>query len=91
MAADQQLTITLPAGMAELVRRKVTSGEYSNESEVIADSLALLEDDKETFERWLREDVIAACEEFEADPSSAISAEELLAKLERARETSRSA
>jgi Arc/MetJ-type ribon-helix-helix transcriptional regulator len=77
--------------MADRLRRKVASGEYASESEMIADGLALLEDDKETFERWLREDVIAACKEFEANPSSAISAEELLAKLERARETPRSA
>lgn len=81
-----QLLITLPPHMADLVHRKVSSGEYADESAVIAVGLSFLEDDAEHFERWLREDVVAACREYEEDPSSAISSEELLLEMESARQ-----
>jgi putative addiction module CopG family antidote len=81
MAANEQLTVTLPADMADLVHRKVASGEYATESEVIADSLTLLENDEEAFERWLLEVAVPACDAIHADPSRAIPLQELEAKL----------
>jgi antitoxin ParD1/3/4 len=82
MAANQQLLITLPSEIAELLHRKVASGEYASESEVISDSLTLLEDHEEALEQWLREDVVPACIEFEANQSSGIVAADLLSALQ---------
>ena len=82
MAANQQLLITLPSEMADLLHRKVASGKYANESEVISDSLTLLEDHEEALEQWLREDVVPACIEFEANRSSGILAADLHSELE---------
>jgi Arc/MetJ-type ribon-helix-helix transcriptional regulator len=82
----QQLVVTLPAEMVELVQRKVASGEYLNESDVINDSLSLLlEDQEQSLERWLREEIVPVCLAMEADPSSGMSSSELLASLEGAR------
>ena len=81
-----QLNIMLPDHMAELVKRKVSSGEYANESDVICEGLDLLEDRDEGVERWLREEVVPTCVEFEKDPSAALSGSEVLAELERARQ-----
>jgi len=39
MRSTQQLSITLPNEMAQLVRAKVAAGEYASESEVIRDGL----------------------------------------------------
>jgi putative addiction module CopG family antidote len=85
MPNARQLVVTLPDEMAELVRRKVASGEYVDESAVIAESLELLEDREAGIERWLREEVVPVCLAMEADPASGISSSELLDSLEAAR------
>jgi antitoxin ParD1/3/4 len=84
MPTGRQLVVTLPAEMAELVHRKVASGEYVDESAVIADSLELLEDREAGIERWLREEIVPVCVAME-DGSSDISSTELLESLEAAR------
>ncbi len=81
----QQLVVTLPPEMVELVQRKVASGEYVDESDVIREGLELLEDREEGLERWLREEVVPVCLAFEADTSTGMSPSELLASLEAAR------
>ena len=85
MPTGRQLVVNLPTEMAELVRRKVASGEYVDESAVIAESLDLLEDREAGIERWLREEIVPVCLAMEADPSSGISSSELLDSLEAAR------
>ena len=42
MRTTQPLTITLPLEMAQMVKAKVSSGEYATESEVIRDGLRTL-------------------------------------------------
>ena len=85
MPTGRQLVVTLPPELVDLVQRKVASGEYADESAVIAESLELLEDREEGLERWLREEIVPVCHALEADPSSGISSSELLASLEAAR------
>ena len=85
MPTGRQLIVTVPLEMAEMVQRKVASGEYADESAVIVDSLALLQDQQQKMERWLREEVVPACVAFQKNPSSGISASELLAHLDAAR------
>jgi antitoxin ParD1/3/4 len=53
MRSTQQLSITLPKQMADVVKAKVAAGEYATESEVIRDGLrALLARDR-ALESWL--------------------------------------
>jgi putative addiction module CopG family antidote len=85
MPTGRQLVVTLPPEMIDLVQRKVASGEYADESAVIAQSLELLEDREEGLERWLREEVVPVCLAMEAAPASGMSSSELLAGLEAAR------
>ena len=42
MRTTQQLSITLPNDMADVVKAKVPTGEYATESEVIPDGLRAL-------------------------------------------------
>jgi len=42
MRTTQQLSITLPNDMADIVKSKVRTGEYASESEVIRDGLRAL-------------------------------------------------
>lgn len=68
MRSARQFSITLPNEMADVVKAKVSAGEYATESEVIRDGLrALLARDR-TVENWLREQVIPSAEALKADP-----------------------
>ena len=81
MRTTQQMSITLPLEMAEAVKAKVEAGEYATESEVIRDGLrALLARDR-AVESWLRDQVGPAYDALKADPSRALSAEQVRALL----------
>jgi antitoxin ParD1/3/4 len=79
--STQQFSITLPNEMADAVKAKVAGGEYATESEVIRDGLrALLARDR-AVESWLRTQVGPAYDALKADPSRAISADQVRARL----------
>jgi putative addiction module CopG family antidote len=81
MRTTQQLSITLPNDMADVVKEKVRSGEYASESEVIRDGLrALLARDR-AIESWLAQQVGPAYDALKADPSRALTADEVRARL----------
>lgn len=81
MRTTQQFSITLPNDMADVVKAKVQAGEYASESEVIRDGLrALLARDR-AVESWLLEQVGPAYGALKADPSRAITADQVRARL----------
>ena len=89
MRASQSFSVTLPPEMAELVESKVQSGAYASVSDVVREGVQALLDRDAALERWLREDVLSGHEEYLADPSKAIPAEDVLAgiKARRAKRT----
>jgi len=81
MRTTQQFSITLPNEMAEAVKSKVAAGEYATESEVIRDGLrALLARDR-AVDSWLHEQVGPAYDALKADPSRAVSIDDVRAQL----------
>lgn len=67
--------------MADVVKENVRSGEYASESEVIRDGLrALLARDR-AVENWLVQQVGPAYDALKADPSRALTADEVRARL----------
>ncbi|SOY39847.1 antitoxin of a toxin/antitoxin system [Cupriavidus taiwanensis] len=81
MRTTQQLSVTLPTEMAQAVKDKVRSGEYASESEVIRDGLrALLARDR-AVDAWLLQQVGPAYDALQADPSRAVSADDVRARL----------
>lgn len=81
MRTTQQMSITLPNDMADLVKAKVRTGEYASESEVIRDGLrALLARDR-AVESWLHDQVGPAYDALKADPSRAVTADQVRARL----------
>jgi putative addiction module CopG family antidote len=77
----QQLSITLPIEMADVVKAKVRAGEYASESEVIRDGLrALLARDR-AVEHWLLEQVAPAFDALKAEPSRAVTVNQVRARL----------
>lgn len=81
MRTTQQLSITLPNDMADAVKSKVRTGEYASESEVIRDGLrALLARDR-AVENWLHQQVGPAYDALKADPSRAVTADQVRSRL----------
>jgi len=81
MRTTQQLSITLPNDMADVVKTKVRTGEYATESEVIRDGLrALLARDR-AVENWLHSQVGPAYDALKSDPARAVTAEHVRKRL----------
>lgn len=81
MRTTQQMSITLPNNMAEAVKTKVRSGEYASESEVIRDGLRTLMARDRAVESWLNNQVGSAYDALKADPSRAITVDQVRARL----------
>ncbi|KMN09770.1 type II toxin-antitoxin system ParD family antitoxin [Pseudomonas sp. FSL R10-1350] len=81
MRSTQQFSITLPIQMAEAVKAKVAAGEYATESEVIRDGLRALMARDRALESWLVSQVAPAYDALKADPSRAVSIDEVRARL----------
>ncbi|MGA2251599.1 type II toxin-antitoxin system ParD family antitoxin [Terracidiphilus sp.] len=87
MRSTKQMSITLSNEQARSVRKKVESGHYASESEVIRDGLRALEREDEALEHWLRTEVVASYEEMKAHPSRGMTVDQVLAKLAEHRKT----
>jgi putative addiction module CopG family antidote len=81
MRNTQAISITLPHDMAAMVKAKVASGEYATESEVIRDGLRTLQARDAALEAWLRGEVAKSYDEFTADPTIGIPADDVMARL----------
>ncbi|SIS92363.1 type II toxin-antitoxin system ParD family antitoxin [Phaeovulum vinaykumarii] len=82
MRSTQQFSVTLPNEMAQMIKTKVSSGEYASESEVIRDGLRALQARDKALESWLRTEVATAYDEMKADPSQGRTPEQVLASLQ---------
>ncbi|MBZ5762276.1 type II toxin-antitoxin system ParD family antitoxin [Rhizobium sp. VS19-DR104.2] len=76
MRTTQPLTITLPLEMAQMVKAKVTSGEYATESEVIRDGLRTLAARDAAVEKWLSEEVVPTYDRYKANPNRTVGMDE---------------
>ncbi len=81
MRTTQQLSITLPHEMAQVIRAKVLAGEYATESEVIREGLRSLVARDRAVEHWLKTEVVASYDDMQANPSRGISAAQMRMKL----------
>jgi Arc/MetJ-type ribon-helix-helix transcriptional regulator len=77
--------VTLPSDVLEIVRAKVSSGEYADESAVVEAALVdlllpPLSAGKLTDE-WLRREVLQVLDKMDADPSRGRTPEQVLARL----------
>jgi putative addiction module CopG family antidote len=82
MRTTQALSITLPVEMAQMVKDKVSSGEYASESEVIRAGLRALSAQNAAIDRWLQEEVLPAIDAHDADPGRAIPIAETRKRLQ---------
>lgn len=71
--------------MANLVKAKVAAGEYATESEMIREGLRSLIARDRAIEHWLHTEVAAAYDELKAEPSKALTPDQVRASLAEAR------
>ncbi len=81
MRTTQQFSITLPNEMAGLVKSMVATGAYATESEVFRDGLRALMARERATEQWLLGVVGPAYDALKANPASAISANQVRARI----------
>jgi antitoxin ParD1/3/4 len=81
MRSTQQFSVTLPNEMAQMVKTKVSSGEYASESEVIRDGLRALQARDKALENWLHTEVALAYDEAKANRSSVVDSSEVRQRL----------
>lgn len=82
MRKTQSLSITLPHEMAKLVKRKVASGAYATESEVIREGLRALTEREAALDDWLRTEGVARYDAYKRNPQGQ-SAAKVFAQLRR--------
>ncbi len=85
MRTTRQMSVTLPLEMADMVRARVRSGDYASESEVVREGLRALAARDRAVESWLRDSVLPAYDGLRADPSRAMSADEVRHRMAQAR------
>lgn len=69
MRSIQLFSVRLPNEMAQMLKAKVSSGEYASESDVICEGLRALQASDRALESWLRTEGAAAYDKLKADPS----------------------
>jgi antitoxin ParD1/3/4 len=81
MRKTQSLSITLPHDMAQMVKNKVSAGDYATESEVIREGLRALRAQETALEQWLRTEGVARYDAYHRDPTGAQPAAAVFAQL----------
>ena len=88
MRTTQQFSITLPNEMAGEIKRRVSEGRYATESEVIREGIRALMDRDKAVEYWLHTQAAAAYDALKADPTRALSVDQVRAALKQTHEAS---
>lgn len=85
----RRLSIELSQELAEIVDALVASGGYADASEVIEEALKLYTREDEPLEDWVRTEMVAAYDEWKANPTGGIPLEEVNERLDEERERRR--
>jgi len=75
-----ELTLTVKGAVAEKIRRMVADGRYQRAEDAVADAIDALDAGAE-LDTWLRQTIVARAEANTADPSRALTPDEVRAAL----------
>ena len=84
--ATRNLTVTLSEETIRLMDAAIATGEYFDPADVIQAAVERLCTTEEDFDDWIRREAIPVLEALEADPSTGLTAEEVLTSLKEDRE-----
>ncbi len=84
MPAAEQILVTLPPDVLEIVRSRMKAGSFANESEVIADAIVetvLPPINALDLDEWIRTEGVRRYDAMRADPSRALTEKQVFAGL----------
>jgi putative addiction module CopG family antidote len=81
MPNSVSVKVSLPAEMAEATKRRVASGAYASESEVVREGLRALDAREAIVEEWLRTEGVARFDAYHRDESQIHSPSEVIKRL----------
>jgi putative addiction module CopG family antidote len=82
MSDSLTMTVKLSPEARKFIRSRVESGEYASEDEVLNEGVsALRRSEAEERDRFIREEVLPSIEEHRLNPSSSITADELMLEM----------
>jgi antitoxin ParD1/3/4 len=81
MGNTESLSITLPHELARMIRDKIDSGAYANESEVIQDGLRALQTRDAVVERWLLDAVVPVYDRVASGEEKLLDVDEVVSGL----------
>lgn len=76
------LTVALSEDDAKYLNKKLTAEEFTSADDVVHTALELLRTEDSEQERWEREELIPAIAEFDKDPSSGLTYEQVRQHIE---------
>jgi putative addiction module CopG family antidote len=82
MRRSQSLTITLPDELMQMVKERVTSGAYLDESEVVREGLRALQARDAAVEHWLSQDVVTTFDRVARGEERLLAAAEVFSGIE---------
>jgi antitoxin ParD1/3/4 len=77
MRSTERFSITLTPELADMVHTMVRSGQYATDSEVIRDGLRLIDARNRAVDAWLQNEVVPAYTKLKADPTRALTGDQL--------------
>ncbi len=83
MSTVEKRTVSLPAEQAAFIDAQVASGAFASASEVVRAGLRALQERDAAVERWLRDEVAPTYDAMKADPTRALSGDEVLQRIRR--------
>lgn len=83
MSKTQSLNITLPADLARWIEKKVASGEYATESDVVADSLRDAAAEDAAIDQWVTDEVLPTLARLDAGLEKTFTVDEVRERLNR--------
>lgn len=81
MQTSRQISVTLPADLADALEQKVRSGQFASKSEAIREGLRALEAQDSSLENWLIQTVGPSYDAIKANPARGIGLSNVRARL----------
>ena len=79
----RSLIVSLPDDLIQVIEAKVAAGEYPSDSDLVREGIETLLDVGFTLDEDPIADIRASCAEMDADPSLAISSDDILNRVRR--------